>query len=1511
MSYYTYTEDGSVHKLEDGLTQEQADAQIKSILDSLETQDKEEETQDKEKSLFSGVKKFLPTFKEGDLSKEIPEAVVSGLSKAVQGTIQTVAMIDSLKNMRAYRDEETNKIKFIGLGIADVYAATTGSNIYSDIDNAFEETRKAIGIDPEGTAAEVTEVVTQLGVPGVAVASKIGTAMSNSGRFARGIAQIAGAGAIDAVVATDDITTIGDFFEGGPTQTDQEIGDDNMEETLRRFTNKLKIGAEGGVATFASPIVTKPAGLLIKGTAKGVGAAADVTAGALMKSVKVTTPNGKYVVDLNPIKALARGAREGVIKPLTNYLDEIDLRLTKTKAELEAEGITKAPFEGMSRSIAKGFSYLRYRGLLSQEIAEKRAGISPEIDSAVKNATYRLDSLETKIDEAIEEYTSTASNLGRTENTDLTAKEIFNKIQEMLTNPLFSLSNRTKGSLPKTLDEVYKKHIKSLPIPMQKIISAGFDDMVAIRTQIDNLSRNIADSDFIKTLDNIRPADDVETTVGEILRNTIKHQMSSYMRRSYRLFNERNYKPTKEIMAAAINGFKADKKSTTKELVAKAKDLIQAGGEASDIYARLGLDETGQKISAQSVNENQAKQAAEYFLQRMKGKEKGTAKAFGRFIPTRQVAEYKLSTDILKNQSKLKAYQRDLMGEIKNPRQNILSTISELAEFKAVDDYYGFIRNLAKANPDGFGKIFKDVNDFTPAALRRERDSGRVIIGKPQGSSAEANENVIDVLSEGAGSASKNFKDIMNSLSSSGYGSLNGYSVHPEILNNLSRTILADQGVGAVLNSVWSNILRGQAITEYAKTILSPITQIRNVTSASLTALANGNIGKGANLTESVKITLNDIFVKQPTADTAKYLEKIQKLGVIGSQAELRELQDLIRKGLDVTDDKSIEFGADFAKRAAGYIPTWLKSANKKAQDLYQGGDNVWKIYGFEFEKNKLRNAFRNMSKEDAINYLSRNKTIKKAGQPIDDTIGPPKPRENEVDEVFERLLDEEAADIVRNTIPNYNLVPTAVKTIRKLPTGNFVSFPAEILRTSTNILVRSIDEMLSDNPEISKIGLRRFAGFASATYIVPEAIRNYGHLATDIPRDVIDAYQRSFAPDWEKNSILVPLPFSEDGKLRYTNLSYSLFYDGLRQPITAAINAGERAKKEGKNTTEAIGKAVLDGVFTQLEPFFVDKIVVEKLMDVLVRDGKRKTGAKVWNPGDPWGTKVKKGFNHVVLDSILPGFMPIEVKGGEIFASPVARSIVNKLNLNEKLNMSERDKLNREVKLTDQLIKSFTGVRPIEVDLNESIYFKGAEWQRNNTDKKGVLNTIADDGTLTVNQLINAFKTSNEEKYKNDNKFHLVIQDAIKLGLSKSKIKKILKQEGVYGFDDILKNRFKPFEISDEKLDEMRRKDLYGIYRRARPELNKLFRQFKKLKYSDKDVEFEPISDIVSSIVPEAGAAEIDSTPIITIRPSDKDPNYVPPPVNVPPPSPASSVGEINPLLVPNPTTRATFGSQ
>ena len=37
---------------------------------------------------------------------------------------------------------------------------------------------------------------------------------------------------------------------------------------------------------------------------------------------------------------------------------------------------------------------------------------------------------------------------------------------------------------------------------------------------------------------------------------------------------------------------------------------------------------------------------------------------------------------------------------------------------------------------------------------------------------------------------------------------------------------------------------------------------------------------------------------------------------------------------------------------------------------------------------------------------------------------------------------------LVRNNVPNYSYVSDFVKGLRKFPLGNFVAFPAEIMRT-------------------------------------------------------------------------------------------------------------------------------------------------------------------------------------------------------------------------------------------------------------------------------------------------------------------------------------------------------------------------------------------------------------------------------------------------------------------------------
>jgi hypothetical protein len=49
--------------------------------------------------------------------------------------------------------------------------------------------------------------------------------------------------------------------------------------------------------------------------------------------------------------------------------------------------------------------------------------------------------------------------------------------------------------------------------------------------------------------------------------------------------------------------------------------------------------------------------------------------------------------------------------------------------------------------------------------------------------------------------------------------------------------------------------------------------------------------------------------------------------------------------------------------------------------------------------------------------------------------------------------MEEASAYLVTNTIPTYSKVPIIIENIRNLPLGNFIAFPAEILRTSANIV--------------------------------------------------------------------------------------------------------------------------------------------------------------------------------------------------------------------------------------------------------------------------------------------------------------------------------------------------------------------------------------------------------------------------------------------------------------------------
>ena len=125
-----------------------------------------------------------------------------------------------------------------------------------------------------------------------------------------------------------------------------------------------------------------------------------------------------------------------------------------------------------------------------------------------------------------------------------------------------------------------------------------------------------------------------------------------------------------------------------------------------------------------------------------------------------------------------------------------------------------------------------------------------------------------------------------------------------------------------------------------------------------------------------------------------------------------------------------------------------------KVARLYAGGDNLWKHFGYEYSKSQLNMALKNI---DDVKAWHRDMGI----EFVENNI------RTGVKKTLDEHLDEASAWLIRNTYPTYSKVPPAIQNLRKVPLGAFISFPAEILRTGTNITATALKEMSSSNPAI------------------------------------------------------------------------------------------------------------------------------------------------------------------------------------------------------------------------------------------------------------------------------------------------------------------------------------------------------------------------------------------------------------------------------------------------------------
>jgi hypothetical protein len=412
------------------------------------------------------------------------------------------------------------------------------------------------------------------------------------------------------------------------------------------------------------------------------------------------------------------------------------------------------------------------------------------------------------------------------------------------------------------------------------------------------------------------------------------------------------------------------------------------------------------------------------------------------------------------------------------------------------------------------------------------------------------------------------------------------------------------------------------AYVKSGKTVFSVMTHARNFFGNIGFVVANGHwrvdkFGKAIQ-TAFANIHSNDKATRE------KFQEYIQ-LGIVQDSAaggQLREYLEDIRGGKDFFETLNEK---RLSKVKNGVLNT--------TQNLYQFEDDLYKIFAFENEYARYKKAYPDMD---------------------------------------DQQLKEKCAEIVRNTYPTYSLVPKIVKSLRLNPfVGTFVSFPAEVVRTTYNTAALAKEEL--SNPSTRSIGAQRMAGLM-ASLLLPSAASMFSRYALGMDGEDDDDLRKFVAP-WQKTSEFIYLNRTDD-KYSLIDLGYSDPHSYIKRPIYALFGSDD------------ITESAIESAKEILDPFLSEEMLTARLIDV--RRNKKENGDHVYNPDAPPGDRAVAIYNHLA-GVAEPG---------------TVRSMENIVKAYQK----KTDKYGKQYNLSEEVAALFTGQKKETKDISQALLFKAYE---------------------------------------------------------------------------------------------------------------------------------------------------------------------------------------------------------
>ena len=554
---------------------------------------------------------------------------------------------------------------------------------------------------------------------------------------------------------------------------------------------------------------------------------------------------------------------------------------------------------------------------------------------------------------------------------------------------------------------------------------------------------------------------------------------------------------------------------------------------------------------------------------------------------------------------------------------------------------------------------------------------------------------------------------------------LNGLYTTPELKQGFVDATENDSLRGFF--GLWQSL---NSFVKYGKTVVAPTTIARNFMSASLFTVANGhfNWSEAGRSMESMV----SYFNSQEGGPTA-YLRELKRLGVMYDTPRGSELVKALEDSFG-TGSIDREVSRDINLSVSGAKDFSVAGMDFFAK-FYQFGDDFWKIIGFENQVTVFMNA-KGMSREEAM--------------PL-------------------------AAERIRDTYPTYSLIGRSIKKLRTFPlVGTFVSFPAEIIRTTYNML-RYIRQDMAD-PEMRGHATQRIFGMSMVSAGI-YAMQDAALKAWGVDEEEEEAL-RLMSPHWSENSNILPTGRDEKGNLEYIDLTYLDPYAYLKKPLNALLR------------DQPMDDAIVQAGRELLSPFFGVDIAAGAFLEVYQNE--KVSGGRIFNPADSAEN--------------------ITAEIGSHFGKSLLPSILQNVQRTAKAINGDVSKSGKRYVLEDELL-AWVGFRSTTFDPKIALHFKAYEFNEAKRDATSILtNTFRDPNAVDDADLADSFYTASAARKEGYERMIKLVSAARSSGLNDTQLMMILRSNGVTQKDAraLVKGDIDSWSLSDSTLkNTLKKSDL------------------------------------------------------------------------------------------------------